>query len=415
MRKQSRAEEETRLASPSARPASVTDGPAGLLGLQSSVGNAAVVQMLRRSGRSGATRTDHRHGPGCAHDREQEQPAVQRSSVHNVLHGPGRAMSDSTRTEMEGRLGADFSDVRIHDGAGARASAAEIGARAYTSGSHVVLGTGGGDKHTLAHELTHVIQQRQGPVSGTDNGSGLKVSDPSDRFEREAEANARRVMGQAKPEPLQRSAEQGSHTGGAVADGAVVGGAVAGGTVQRMPTARPTVNAGTNDEWEAHNTPGRSDGVVLSGHGSWDQANGEFRVPPGVKVHTYCMHGNTVLDANGARVETGDKELLPQRIRDGRNTMPDYTIHAPSGLDIHGSPVAVTASGGGYDVQLDPTQPATVTVATLTDPQVAGRSLTFTHDIRLSNLLRPGMGNVHFAACLHLEIPGMTGRTRNQA
>ncbi len=103
---------------------------------------------------------------------------------------------------MENRLGADFSDVRIHNDAAARASAAEVGARAYTSGSHVVIGDGGSDKHTLAHELTHVIQQRQGPVAGTDNGTGLKVSDPSDRFEREAEANARRVMSSA---PVQRA------------------------------------------------------------------------------------------------------------------------------------------------------------------------------------------------------------------
>ncbi|MFG2913174.1 DUF4157 domain-containing protein [Kitasatospora sp. NPDC048298] len=95
---------------------------------------------------------------------------------------------------MENRFGADFTDVRVHDDGAARASAAEIGAHAYTSGSHIVLGDGGGDQHTLAHELTHVIQQRQGSVAGTDNGAGLKVSDPSDRFEREAEANATRVM-----------------------------------------------------------------------------------------------------------------------------------------------------------------------------------------------------------------------------
>ncbi|GGU29996.1 hypothetical protein GCM10010289_59270 [Streptomyces violascens] len=95
---------------------------------------------------------------------------------------------------METRLGADFSDVRVHNDSAAKASAAEVGARAYTSGNHVVIGDGGDDKHTLAHELTHVIQQRQGPVAGTDNGSGLKVSDPSDRFEREAEANATRAM-----------------------------------------------------------------------------------------------------------------------------------------------------------------------------------------------------------------------------
>ncbi|WP_422641191.1 DUF4157 domain-containing protein [Streptomyces glaucescens] len=105
-----------------------------------------------------------------------------------------------------------------------------MGARAYTSGSHVVLGEGGRDKETLAHELTHVIQQRQGPVSGTDNGSGLRVSDPSDRFEREAEANARRVMSAPRPA---------THAG---ADGAVQWASARQATtrtasVQRMPKA----------------------------------------------------------------------------------------------------------------------------------------------------------------------------------
>ncbi|WP_399125879.1 DUF4157 domain-containing protein [Streptomyces sp. ITFR-6] len=95
---------------------------------------------------------------------------------------------------MEARFGTDFSDVRLHTDATAQRSAAEIGARAYTSGSHIVLGGATTDAHTLAHELTHVVQQRSGPVAGTDNGTGLKVSDPSDRFERAAEADAHRVM-----------------------------------------------------------------------------------------------------------------------------------------------------------------------------------------------------------------------------
>ncbi|MCB8907628.1 MULTISPECIES: DUF4157 domain-containing protein [unclassified Streptomyces] len=136
----------------------------------------------------------HRHGAGCGHQQTAPPAAVQRSAVHDVLNAGGRPLDEPVREEMEARLGADFSDVRIHDGSEARASAAEVGARAYTSGSHVVIGDGGADKHTLAHELTHVIQQRQGPVAGTDNGSGLKVSDPSDRFEREAEANATRAL-----------------------------------------------------------------------------------------------------------------------------------------------------------------------------------------------------------------------------
>ncbi|MFF1375591.1 DUF4157 domain-containing protein [Streptomyces sp. NPDC058308] len=126
--------------------------------------------------------------------------AVQRSAVHDVLRGGGRPLDSATRSDMEARLGADFSDVRIHDDSAAKDSAAEVGARAYTSGSHVVIGDGGADRHTLAHELTHVIQQRQGPVAGTDNGAGLRVSDPSDRFEREAEANAHRVLSGPAPE-----------------------------------------------------------------------------------------------------------------------------------------------------------------------------------------------------------------------
>ncbi|WP_260614584.1 DUF4157 domain-containing protein, partial [Streptomyces sp. WAC02707] len=61
-------------------------------------------------------------------------------------------------------------------------------------------GDDGGDRHTLAHELTHVIQQRRGPVAGTDDGGGLRISDPSDRYEREAEANATRVMSRPAPD-----------------------------------------------------------------------------------------------------------------------------------------------------------------------------------------------------------------------
>ncbi|MFI2026519.1 eCIS core domain-containing protein [Streptomyces buecherae] len=160
------------------------------LALQRSVGNATVVQMLRRAE---TITEEHRHGAGCGHETPAEG-VVQRSAIPGVLRTGGRPLDEATRTDMEARMGADFSDVRIHSDSAARASAAEIGARAYTSGNHIVIGNSGTDQHTLAHELTHVIQQRRGPVSGTDNGAGLKVSDPSDRFEREAEANATRVM-----------------------------------------------------------------------------------------------------------------------------------------------------------------------------------------------------------------------------
>ncbi len=75
-------------------------------------------------------------------------------------------------------------------------SAHAVQARAYTVGYDVVFGSGAYQpetpegRHTLAHELTHVVQQRSGPVDGTATGDGVALSDPDDRFEREAEATA---------------------------------------------------------------------------------------------------------------------------------------------------------------------------------------------------------------------------------
>ncbi|MFF9363907.1 eCIS core domain-containing protein [Streptomyces griseoluteus] len=190
-------------------------GPGSLAGLQGAVGNAAVVRMVQR-----AAPETHRHGAGCGHQEEVDvqraaaEEGVQRAAVHDVLSGSGKPLDQPTRTEMEGRLGADFSDVRVHTGRAAQDSASQMGARAYTSGSHIVIGKGGGDRHTLAHELTHVIQQRNGPVSGTDTGHGYSVSDPSDRFERAAEANARKVMSGPAP-GVQRQTGEGVGDSGA--------------------------------------------------------------------------------------------------------------------------------------------------------------------------------------------------------
>jgi hypothetical protein len=143
---------------------------------QRDAGNAAVTRMIARRARPAPAPQEHDTG------------------VNEVLNSAGKPLAGPVRQEMESRFQTDFSGVRLHTGPAAARSARAIGARAYTSGSHVVLGDGGADKHTLAHELTHVIQQRQGPVSGTDHGNGLRISDPGDRFEREAEANAHRIM-----------------------------------------------------------------------------------------------------------------------------------------------------------------------------------------------------------------------------
>ena len=102
-------------------------------------------------------------------------------------------------------MGQDFSDVRVHTGDAADTSARSVSAHAYTVGSNIVFQRGGYEPGSaagqtlLAHELTHVVQQRSGPVDGTPAAGGVSVSDPSDRFELEAAANAERVMGQPAP------------------------------------------------------------------------------------------------------------------------------------------------------------------------------------------------------------------------
>ncbi len=176
-----------------AGPARPVSGPAGgdaaaasLLHLQRVAGNASVVQMLAEEGR--------------------EEP----SPVHDVIgRGGGSALDKSTRATMESRFGADFGDVRVHTDAQASHSAEAVGANAYTVGSDVVFRSGHFDpgsstgQRTLAHELTHVVQQKSGPVDGTAAPGGIRLSDPSDRFERAAEATSTELL--AAPAPLAAS------------------------------------------------------------------------------------------------------------------------------------------------------------------------------------------------------------------
>ena len=175
-------------------------GAGGLLDLQRSAGNLGVAAAMGEL---------------------DEEP----SPVHDVINsGGGQPLESGVRTDMEARLGHDFGDVRVHTGARAEESAASVNAHAYTVGSNIVFQRDAYDpsseagRTTLAHELTHVIQQRSGPVDGTQAPGGIRVSDPSDRFEREAAANAERVMAAPAPEA---GPEAGPAAGPSVAGSAI--------------------------------------------------------------------------------------------------------------------------------------------------------------------------------------------------
>lgn len=80
--------------------------------------------------------------------------------------GSGQPLCASERNFFEPRFSQDFSDVRIHNDASAADSARSLNALAYTAGRHIVFAAGhyqpdsSDGRQLLAHELTHVIQQK---------------------------------------------------------------------------------------------------------------------------------------------------------------------------------------------------------------------------------------------------------------
>jgi hypothetical protein len=77
----------------------------------------------------------------------------------------GRPLAENTRREMEGSIGADFSNVRVHTDSTAAGLSQEVNAKAFTYGNDIFFNQGyyqtdtKQGKHLLAHELTHTVQQ----------------------------------------------------------------------------------------------------------------------------------------------------------------------------------------------------------------------------------------------------------------
>jgi Domain of unknown function (DUF4157)/Xanthomonas XOO_2897-like deaminase len=113
--------------------------------------------------------------------------------------GPGRPLPDEDRAYFESRLGADLADVQVHTGDASHRAADSLHASAFTVGSHVGFragrfapGTTEGQK-LLAHELTHVLQQRRGAKEKGPQ-TRLQVDQPADAHEQEANRVADQVM-----------------------------------------------------------------------------------------------------------------------------------------------------------------------------------------------------------------------------
>ncbi len=85
------------------------------------------------------------------------------------------------KLDFEQRSGLSFDHVRVHYQS---SEPAKLGALAYTLGEQVYIGPGQ-EKH-LRHELTHVVQQKQGLAAPTGTVGGLSINEDA-RLERLAE------------------------------------------------------------------------------------------------------------------------------------------------------------------------------------------------------------------------------------
>jgi hypothetical protein len=218
--------------------------------LQSSIGNQAVLRFGRGAGndvslsRERMTSTaipraietgnslapiqrlcdcDADGGPcGCS---KNDRTAIQRlaadedvrghgppSLVRGVLSRTGDPLPEPVRASMQQQFGLDFSNVRLHRDGEAHAAARALNARAFTSGSHVVVGanvnldtqTG---RSVLVHELAHVIQQSRGvgPRGWIDSGANDPLERAADRMTR---ADARQARLPSTPaRGIQRQAQ----------------------------------------------------------------------------------------------------------------------------------------------------------------------------------------------------------------
>ena len=152
------------------------DRPDGDRSLLSALGNARVQRLLR----SAQLRRQAADGGGGSVD-DDVAGAIQ------AKRGTGQTLDEAARRDLEPALGQDFSDVRVHTDGEADALNRAVKAEAFTTGRDIFFRNGNYDpgsdqgKKLLAHELTHVVQQRSAPAA-----QELTVSSPQDESELQA-------------------------------------------------------------------------------------------------------------------------------------------------------------------------------------------------------------------------------------
>jgi len=156
------------------------DPYAGIRQMSSPMGNQAMLAMLRVQNQEGVggkpffEEIRAKFGQTRKPESQEQKPASQAAG--------GVSLPDYLREKFEKKSGLPMDDVRVHYNSD---KPEQLGALAYTQGTEVFVGPG--QESNLPHELTHVIQQKQGVVQSTRSIGAYNIND-SPHLEQDAEA-----------------------------------------------------------------------------------------------------------------------------------------------------------------------------------------------------------------------------------
>jgi hypothetical protein len=155
-------------------------GPGHPLGRAAALGNSAIQRLLRSA--------DQRQDDGSGPLDDEVARAI------DGKRGTGQGLDSGAGRDLGATMGDDFSDVRVHTDAESDQLNRTLKADAFTTGTDIFFrqgkynpGSSEGQK-LLAHELTHVVQQR-----GASSSSEMTVSSPDDASEKQASSVAEQV------------------------------------------------------------------------------------------------------------------------------------------------------------------------------------------------------------------------------
>jgi hypothetical protein len=125
-----------------------------------------------------------RLSPAAAPAASSAAPALS-PAVRELVSAPGAGsqLAEATRTALETSLEVPLDLIRVHADARTAAVVDNLGARAFTYGLHIFLGSGAQatDLGLMAHEVAHVVQQQGQPVLQMNSEAAT-----GDAFEQEA-------------------------------------------------------------------------------------------------------------------------------------------------------------------------------------------------------------------------------------